>query len=168
MLPDKLTQRWTIGIGASVLVLAVASWLGIVRVLESARWRCHPDEKPVATRIRDLGGGYRATGNERWHISSVWLNDTQATDEDIQAVLSLSHLRFLDVRGTLASDAVLGALCAHDSLRDVRVHGTDIDRQEIARRRELWHDRLYIDMESHGNQKEASSTSSPLMERTLP
>jgi len=158
MLPHKLTKWLTIGIGASVLLLAVVSWMGIVLVLESARWRCHPDEKPVATRIRDLGGGYRAIGKERWHISSVWLNDTQATDDDIQAVLSLSHLKFLDLRSTLASDAVLDAICAHNSLRDVRVYGTNIKTQEIARRWQAWHGRLYIDTERHEKGQKAQNT----------
>lgn len=139
-----------IGVGVSALALAVVSYIGVECAVESVRWRCHPDEKSVATRIRDLGGGYRATGHERWHIASVWLNDTQATDADIEAVLTLSQLQFLDLRCTQASNAVLHEICAHDRLRDVRVYGTLIETQAIERLWELWNGRLYIDTESHG------------------
>lgn len=118
---------------AAVAILAVAlvMALGGLSILESERLRVHPSERNVADAIRRLGGAYRAVGKDDWHITSVWLENTRTTDHDLEAILQLDYVDFLNIANTKVTDASVGRIFAHKSIRVLRVTGSDISREGL-------------------------------------
>ncbi|MBX7073300.1 MAG: hypothetical protein K1X71_09140 [Pirellulales bacterium] len=133
-MPLTQTSKITLArLCAAVAILAVAlvMTLGGLSILETERLRVHPSERSVADAIRRLGGAYRAVGKDDWHITSVWLENTRTTDHDLEAILQLNYVEFLDVANTKITDASLGAIFAHKSIRVLRVAGSDISREGL-------------------------------------
>lgn len=114
----------------AVVATCVATLLGLF-VLERARFRVHASEQATADAIRSLGGTFRAVGADNWHISSVWLGNTIASDVDLEKVLKLTHITYLDVSSTLVTDVSLPRICCHPTLRVVRTRGSRISTSAL-------------------------------------
>lgn len=114
----------------AVVATFVATLLGLF-VLERGRFRVHASEQATADEIRSLGGAFRAVGADKWHISSVWLENTRASDADLEHVLKLPHIKYLDVSNTRVSDVSLPSIFSHPTLRLLKTKGSRISAGEL-------------------------------------
>lgn len=95
--------------------------------------RVNPSEQAIADRIEQLGGAYNSREDVDRHITSVVLTNTTATDADVEVMLGLSHLKYLDFENCDVSDAVIPKLLGHPTLRLFRPNGTLITKKELYR-----------------------------------
>ncbi len=127
--PRFTLARLFMVVAGVVVLLAIAR--GSLSILDKASRRVHPSEQHIADHIRGLGGTYRAVGKDNWHITIAWLPDTATTDQDLELVLQLDYLFFLNVAGTHVSDASLDRIFAHKAIRGLRVSGSRISRSAL-------------------------------------
>jgi hypothetical protein len=108
----------------------MALFLGFARMslnsISVERWRVHPSEQHIADYIRQLGGHYATDANNKRRIRYVSLDDTAATDRDIEVVLQLQFIERLDVRNSRVTDASLVTILKHPQLRYINVKGSAI------------------------------------------
>lgn len=78
----------------------------------------------------DLSGNVRLSGAALGHlpisIKNLNLASTGLQDKDLSGLLRLTQLDFLDVSDTSITDQCLAALCAHPTLRQLKLDGTKI------------------------------------------
>ena len=136
----------------SRLLLAIAGLallLGAVRVsvmvLEAEFWRVHPSEQRIADYIRDLGGAYHADAKNDWHITGVWLQNTEATDRDVEVVMQLQYLKDLDVAKSRVTDASLDKIFEHKHIKTLKVAGSAISKIALRAALIKSEDRIVLD-----------------------
>jgi hypothetical protein len=132
----------------SVLVVSLA-FIGFVNWtldhIERERWKVHSSEQRIADRILALGGNYLTRSNNGKHITYVILDGTNANDRDVETVLQLKHIEWLDLVNCPVTDACLDNIIEHPSLKRVSVTPDQLSRPalEAARKAANW--RVLID-----------------------
>lgn len=129
--------------GCFVAAMASGLFVGGLTLLalhhfETVQWSVVVPEQLIADRVRQLGGAYnkhggnyrreRMSGDDELfgHISSVQLQGTAASDEDLRFIMQLRFLESLDIRDTLVTDASVDLLGSQGRLREIWMVGSKI------------------------------------------
>ena len=138
-------SRFSIGCLLATVALIAVVIAGITFtpiILERARWQVHPSEQEIADYIRyNLSGTYRADPKVSFHIIDVYLEGTLATDKDVDVLLQLKYLEYLNLANTEITAKSLDKIIGHKSIQDLRVTGSGISQKALraARKKASWH-----------------------------
>ncbi len=126
----RFSLRWLfVAIGVVAILLGVIR--GSLRIIETEFWRVHPSEQAIADHIRQVGGAYHTDAKNGRHITGVWFQDTGATDRDVDVVMQLQYLKYLDLANSRVTDASLDKIFSHKSIRVLRVAGSRISTNAL-------------------------------------
>ena len=113
--------------------LAFGAVRASVNILEEGRWSVHPSERRIADFIRhEIGGAYTTDKGVDGQVIAVYLKGTNVTNQDLEVILELEMLQYIDVSNTSISDESLSRIVDHQMIEEVNAVGSQITRQGIS------------------------------------
>ena len=95
--------------------------------------RVHPDEVEIRDWIYSVGGSMQSHFDSERHITKVFLNKANITDDDLIRLTTLSHLEELDLSNTDITDEGISTILSMKSLRYLTIKDTRITYEGLRR-----------------------------------